>query len=210
MEVEFGQTYEDMRTHRAGVLLEYDEKYKTYLLETLEGTSFNITSSQFNKNWRKIGVAYIRAPVVNTDIEVYEHNTKSGYKGKSEEDEQEVNKILETFMLSASTYADSFENPIISAKPEISKRRFKMKVRHHTVFIMDCLLRTKTCRVWIKEYASDLMSWTVKPLHMRNYVGYRHNITLEFPLEVMENVLDDLRGIVITEMTESEVKRNEI
>ena len=111
-------------------------------------------------------------------------------------------------MLVGAEYANSFENDIITAKPEIHKRRFLMKIRHHTVFIVDCMLRTKTCRVWLKEYASDLMSWTVKPLSMKRYPTYTHNTLVEFPIDTLTNVLDDLRAIVIQELTETEEKRN--
>ena len=198
----FGQLYEDKRTHRAGKIVEYDEKYKTYLLESPDGKSFNITSSQFKSNWIPIEQP---KEIVKPIVEVAKPS-KKGYSGPSKEQKDEVKDILATFMLIGAKYADSFQNEIITAKPEINKRRFLMKLRHRTIFIVDCLIRTKTCRIWMKEYASDLMSWTVKPLSMKRYPEYRHNTTVEFPLDNLNDVLDDLRAILIQEMTEMEVK----
>ena len=203
-EVIFGQLYEDKRTHRAGTIVEYDEKYKTYLLEAPDGKSFNITSSQFKSNWIPI-----EQPQEILKPEVEEADVgKSPYKGPTKEKKDEVNKMLTSFLLIGSEYANSFDNEIITAKPEIHKRRFLMKIRHHTVFIVDCMLRNKTCRVWMKEYASDLMSWTVKPLSMKRYPGYTHNTLVEFPIDNLNEVLDDLRAIIIQELTETEERRN--
>lgn len=198
----FGQLYEDKRTHRAGKIVEYDDKYKTYLLETPEGKSFNITSSQFRQNWIPIEQPQ---EVVKQEVEI----TKTGkkrYSGPTQEQKDEVNDMLATFMLVGAKYADSYQNDLITVKPDIQKRKFLLKIRHHTVFIVDCLFRNKTCRVWLKEYASDLMSWTVKPLSMKRYPTYTHNTAIEFPVENLQEVLDDLRAIVIQEMTEMEEK----
>ena len=200
----FGQLYEDKRTHRAGTIVEYDEKYKTYLLEAPDGKSFNITSSQFKSNWIPIEKSQ---EIVKPKVEVAKRG-KKGYSGPTKEQKDEVNDMLATFMLIGNEYANSFGNEIITVKPELYKRRFLMKIRHHTVFIMDCLLRNKTCRVWIKEYAGDLMSWTAKPLSMKRYSGYNHNTAVEFPLDNLSDVLDDLRAIVIQELTETEENRN--
>ena len=42
-----GQIYEDRRTKKKGKLIERDEKYKTLLLETSEGKSFNVSYGGF-------------------------------------------------------------------------------------------------------------------------------------------------------------------
>lgn len=204
VEVIFGQRYADRRTHRTGTLISYDDKYRTYLLESLDGKSFNITSSQFNKNWELTEEVVEVEPIEVEQAEV----SKARYTGPSEEKKEELNKTLETFYLVARNYVDEFQNEIITIKPEPHKRRFLMKVRHRTVFIVDCLLRQKNCRVWLREYASDLMSWTVKPISIKRYAGTNHNTTVEFPLENLNEVLDDLKAIVIQDMTEMEEKRN--
>lgn len=204
VEVIFGQRYADRRTHRTGTLISYDDKYRTYLLESQDGKSFNITSSQFNKNWE-----VSEEDVEVEPLEVEEAKVgKARYTGPSEEKKQELDKTLETFFLVAKKYVDDFSNEIITIKPEPNKRRFLMKVRHRTVFITDCLLRQKHCRVWLREYVGDLMSWTVKPVSMKRYNGSKLNTTVEFPLEKLNEVLDDLKAIVIQDMTEMEEKRN--
>ena len=200
----FGQRYADRRTHRSGVLLEYDSKYKTYLLESQDGKTFNITSAQFNKNWKLTDEVAEVEPIEAEQAEVGDKR----YKGPSEEQKNELNKILETFFLIGKEYVDEFQNEIITIKPEPYKRRFLMKVRHHTVFIMDCMLRQRNCRVWLREYISSLMSWTVKPISIKRYPGTNMNTTVEFPLENLKEVLDDLTAVVIQDMTEMEEKRN--
>lgn len=204
VEANFGQRYADKRTHRSGILLEYDEKYKTYLLESQDGKAFNITSSQFKQNWEQTDEVVDVEPVEAEPAKV----GKTRYKGPPEEAKAELNKILETFFLVGKEYVDEFQNEIITIKPEPYKRRFLMKVRHHTVFVVDCMLRQKNCRVWIRDYVSALMSWTVKPISIKRYSGTNMNTTVEFPLENLKNVLDDLKAIVIQDMTEMEEKRN--
>jgi len=49
-----GQMYEDRRTKKRGKLVERDEKFKTLLLESDDGKSFNITFGGFKSNWRKV------------------------------------------------------------------------------------------------------------------------------------------------------------
>jgi len=49
-----GATYEDRRTKKKGKLIERDEKYKTLLMESSDGKSFNITFGSFKSNWRKV------------------------------------------------------------------------------------------------------------------------------------------------------------
>ena len=204
VEVIFGQRYADRRTHRTGMLLSYDDKYKTYLLESQDGKTFNITSSQFNKNWEQTDEVVEVEPIEAEPVKV----GKKRYSGPSEEQKDELNKVLETFFLVGKEYVDEFQNEIITIKPEPYKRRFLMKVRHHTVFVMDCLLRQKNCRAWLREYVSDLMSWTVKPISIKRYAGTNMNTAVEFPLENLKDVLDDLKAIVIQDMTEMEEKRN--
>ena len=204
VEANFGQRYVDRRTHRVGILLEYDEKYKTYLLESQDGKTFNITSSQFKQNWEQTEEEVEVEPIKAEPAKV----GKKRYKGPPEEQKDELNKILETFFLVGKAYVDEFQNEIITIKPEPYKHRFLMKVRHHTVFIADCMLKKKVCRVWLREHISDLMSWTVKPISVKRYPGTNMNTTVEFPLEKLKDVLDDLRAVVIQDMTEMEEKRN--
>lgn len=48
-----GQTYEDRKSGRKGVLESREEKFKTLMMKDDEGKTFNITFSTFRSNWRK-------------------------------------------------------------------------------------------------------------------------------------------------------------
>lgn len=63
-----GQTYEDRKSKRRGVLESREEKYKTLMMRDVEGNSFNITYSTFRSNWRK----YQGEEVIQTSTQIEE------------------------------------------------------------------------------------------------------------------------------------------
>lgn len=198
----FGQTYEDRRTHRSGKLLEYNEKYKTYLLESSDGKTFNITSAQFKNNWRLVEKEEVQE-IVEPEVEEVEVK-KATYSGPTEETKKELNEFLTSTLLLSSKYADSFNNEIITSKIELAKRRFKIKVRNVVVYDVDILLHKHICRVWLNEYDNKRVSWTNKPIVVKKYPYPRRCYTSEFEANKLPEVLEDLRGLVIDKMAEIE------
>lgn len=201
-EVNFGQTYEDRRTHRSGKLLEFNEKFKTYLLESSDGKTFNITSAQFKNNWRIIEQEEVQE-IVEPEVEEVEVK-ESNYKGPSEEKQRELNDLLVNTLLLGSKYADSFGNEIITAKIEPNKRHFKIKVRSTIVFEVTILLHKNICRVWLNEYDNKRVSWTNKPICNKKYPYPRRCYTSDFDVHKLPEVLDDLKGIVLDKLVEIE------
>lgn len=202
-QVVFNKIYEDRRTHRSGKLLEYNEKYKTYLLESSDGKSFNVTSAQLKTNWRMIEQEEVQEPV---KPKVEKAKVKSGttYKGKSEEEKKELNDLFTSSTIYINDYVQSFKNPNVQmsiCKP-ISKNKVKIRVNHWSAFEIQILLKAKQFRVWMTEYAFNKALWSKKPLSMKQYPGTNKNFTVEFGLEDLPQLLEDLRPIVLDKLVE--------
>ena len=198
----FGQTYEDRRTHRSGKLLEFNEKFKTYLLESSDGKTFNITSAQFKNNWRMIEQEEVQE-IVEPEVEEVETREPT-YTGPTEEQKKELDDFLANALLLGSNYADSFDNEVVTAKVEPNKRIFRIKVKSTVVFDMTILLHKHLCRVWLDEYDNKRISWTNKPISVKKYPDIRRCYASEFEANKLPEVLEDLKPIVIDKMVEIE------
>ena len=193
--VNFGKTYEDKRTHRQGKLLEYNEKFKTYLLESSNGQTFNVSSSQFNINWIEIA----EPRVVNRE------QANESIKEKS----KELNQKFVDLVLIASKFVDKFNNHDVTVKAIHDKYRLKFFIRTHVVFDMDIRLRNGFCRVWLNAVDNDAMTWTATPLSVKYYENSCRNYITEFELDQFDTVLNDL-SILIVDRLNKEEKEDEI
>lgn len=201
-EFELNRVYEDRRTHRNGKLLEYNEKYKTYLLESSDGKSFNVTSSQFKNNWRMIEQEEVKEQI-KPEVEQAEIKP-ARYKGKSEEEKKELNDLFSSSTIYINEYVQGFKNPHIqmNIRQPISKNTLRVRIDHWIVFDVQVMVKSKKCRIWLGEYAFNSTSWTVKPLAMKQYPGTNKNYTVEFSLEDLPTVLDDLKPAVLDKLAE--------
>lgn len=190
--VNFGKTYEDKRTHRQGKLLEYNEKFKTYLFESSSGQTFNVSSSQFNINWIEIA----EPRVVNRE------KANEAIKEKS----KELNQKFVDLVLVASKFVDGFNNPDVTVKAIHDKYRLKFFIRTHVVFDMDIRLRNGFCRVWLNAVDNDAVSWTVSPLSAKYYTNSCRNYITEFRLDQFDTVLNDLSTLIVNKLNEEENK----
>lgn len=202
-DVVFGKLYEDRRTHRSGKLLDYAEKYKTYLLETSDGKSFNVTSAQFKNNWRMIEQEEVQEQI-KPEVEIAEVKSGTTYKGKSEEEKKELNDLFSSSTIYINEYVQGFKNPHIqmNIRQPISKNTLRVRIDHWIVFDVQVMVKSKKCRIWLGEYAFNSTSWTVKPLAMKQYPGTNKNYTVEFSLEDLPTVLDDLKPAVLDKLAE--------
>lgn len=197
LNVEFGKVYEDHRTHRSGKVLEYDEKYKTFLLESSDGNTFNVTSSQFKINW-----ILSDTPDVDTTTDKIEKEApKKADKGLKEDFVQ--------LILVASNFADSFKSEYVTIKPDARKSKFKLFVGKRVVFDCDLRLSTNSCRVWLDDYSNNAVSWTNKPTATKFYPNITRNYITEFSLENYSDVLNDLSVIVIERLQNYKTKMEE-
>ena len=153
-----GQIYEDRRTHKKGKLLERDEKYKTLLMESYDGKSFNITYGGFKSNWRKVdeevptieeAMQEVEVPVEPVKEESQE--VKPVVKKKQKRKEREVSKGFETATLKLLEYVNSFNSPKTNANVIPSKRNLVFRVSGHRITILTYLARKDSFRACVYE-----------------------------------------------------------
>jgi len=127
-----GATYEDRRTKKKGKLVERDEKFKTLLMESSDGKSFNITFGGFKSNWRKIDEPEQTLEEAMEEIPIPEQEKKQKPKKekpkKKLEETDEVNIGLESLVKSLVVYLDSFNSNILNINPHIDRNLITIKL----------------------------------------------------------------------------------
>jgi len=132
-----GQIYEDRRTHKKGKLLERDEKYKTLLMESDDGKSFNITYGGFKSNWRKIdepattveeALQEVEVPAEVADVISVEPKKKKSSNNKKKKSASDVRPELEEATKTLVTYVDSFSSPRLSLLPNFEKKLIAIRL----------------------------------------------------------------------------------
>lgn len=157
-----GQMYEDRRTRKRGKLLERDKKYKTLLMESPEGKSFNITFGGFKSNWRKVEIAepeVVEPDVVESVIEepvtepVKEEviEEKPVKKARKKQAERDVNPELEDMALKVLDYSKTFNDVKVSTNVVPIKRRVTLKVDNRRIFILTHKSRKHNFDVCVHE-----------------------------------------------------------
>lgn len=202
-QIVFGMTYEDKRTHRSGVLISYSDKYKTYLMESSDGKSFNVTSSQFKVNWRLVETAEVKEevkPEVET-VKVEPAKVKSGttYKGPTEEQKKELDNVFAEAVLLGQKFISSFENDALALKIVPTKNMFRLRIGYNIVTDIYILVKFHKIRVWFNETDcnSFLSSCSIKPISTKQYPYTGRCYAVEFDVADLSTVLEDLRVIVL-------------
>lgn len=202
-QIVFGMTYEDKRTHRSGVLISYSDKYKTYLMESSDGKSFNVTSSQFKVNWRLVETAEVKEevkPEVET-VKVEPAKVKSGttYKGPTEEQKKELNDLYTEAVKLGQKFIESFDNDALALKISPEKNMFKLRIGRDIITSIYILVKFRKIRIWLNEQdcKSLLASCSVKPISTKQYPYEGRCYAMEYHYEELDNVLEDIRVIVL-------------
>lgn len=198
-----GDLYEDKRTHRSGRILEYNEKFKTFLLESSDGKTFNVTSSQFKINWRLIEQNEVQE-VIEPVAESVEVKAKSTYKGTTEEEKKELHGLFTNSTLYINDYVKSFENSAVTmkvAKPE-SKHTIRLRVDATIIVDIQIMVGKRRCRLWIDEYDFNKASWSIEPLAQKKYPYDNRSYTVEFNLEDLPQILEDFRAVILDRLVE--------
>lgn len=136
-----GQTYENRRTKKVGVIEEVDEKYKTVLMRDSEGNSFNITFSTFRSNWRK----YSGDEVIQTSTQVEEakEEVKKTVKKKSSRlSRDEVYRVIDA----------SYKSVISTVSSGYTGFDVKLSSRGGIVIKVGS---SKICEFWIKPQTNS-------------------------------------------------------
>ena len=199
-QIVFTKTYEDKRTHRSGKLLEYNEKYKTYLLESSDGKTFNVTSSQFKINWRMIEESEVQAEIKPEQPEkVVSKPKKAVVQKRKSVDSKELNQTYTDTTLALSKYAGSFQNDLIAVALMPHKRICKFKVDYNILFELQVLLRSDRFRLWVKDNIFDrlIADCSIEPVATKQFNCPGRNYTADYNLSDLEAVLDDVRTIVL-------------
>lgn len=132
-----GQIYEDRRTKKRGKLLERDEKYKTLLMESDDGKSFNITYGGFKSNWRKIDEEVPTIEQAMEEVEVPEEPVKVE-KPKKESVKKEVNTsdkitFFGEYLQKVAQLAEKFNSGVVVC-PSEKKFMVTLKVNNAKLF----------------------------------------------------------------------------
>lgn len=219
------QMYEDRRTHRCGILVGRNEKFKTLLMESPDGSTFNITFAQFKSNWRKKFDEVPAEENINTEVdapvkqevepELSDVETpnnvpvtkavvgKKRYGGPTEEKKSELKQDFTDGVLIANKYIDSFENEDLSLKVDVAKKKVLIKYRANVIADVDIMSKHKACRVWLREHVANTHKWSIEPNAITQYPWSGRNISATFDLASLETVLNDLRQVIIDFMVES-------
>lgn len=133
-----GQIYEDRRTKKRGKLVERDEKYKTLLMESDDGKSFNITYGGFKSNWRKVdeeiptveeALQEVEVPVEMADtISVEPKKTKVKKTSNKKKNNNEVNPKIADATKTLVEYVNSFSSPRLTLMPSLEKKTVAIKL----------------------------------------------------------------------------------
>lgn len=204
-QIVFNKTYEDRRTHRSGKLLEYNEKYKTYLLESSDGKTFNVTSSQFKINWRLIEEAEVQTEI-KPEVEPAEVKTGTTYEGPTEEKKKELNDIYTDAVLVGSDYINSFENDAIALKLVPAKNTYKIRIGKNLIIDVQVMVKFEQFRLWLYEtdFNSFMASCSIKPKSTKKYPYDGRCYTAEYDIVDLQQVLEDLRPVVLDNLVSIE------
>ena len=156
-----GQMYEDRRTKKKGKLIERDEKYKTLLLESEDGKSFNVSYGGFKGNWRSVDepVETIEEAMQEVDTskeDIPEQTTEEKKEEKpakivKKRAERNISEGYESAYHRVSEYAKSFNNPALIVDVLPNKRKVLLKFNNRKIFIINYLTRSDEYRVCVSE-----------------------------------------------------------
>lgn len=199
-----GQMYEDRRTKKRGKLVERDDKYKTLLMESEEGKSFNVSFGGFKSNWRKIDEPEVTIEEAMQEVEIPEViPEEQPKKEKKKYKERQVDSTLEDITLKLLDYAKSFDNQRINAGATPKKRSTTIRVDNKKVFEIIHVARLSVYRVCVPE---KLLLFIKQKKYISEVEYHEKWINTKYSFELTEDRIDtfleDVRQYVIDYMCE--------
>ena len=153
-----GQTYEDRRTKKQGKLLERDEKFKTLLMQSHDGKSFNISYGSFKSNWRSCEEPEETIEESLTEVEVPEEIPEvvteviePVKQERKKQAERQVSSGYEEVTLKVIEYAESFNDVKVSSGAVPNKRRVTIKVDNQRIFVLTYKVRKGNYCICVNE-----------------------------------------------------------
>ena len=211
-----GQIYEDRRTKKQGKLVERDEKYKTLLLETSDGKSFNVSFGGFKSNWRSVDEHIETIEEAMEEVEIPEKPSKKVKKQVKKEEpveeapvkkerkkqaERNISAGYEASVHKMMEYAKSFSNPTILIDVVPEKRKIILKAGSKKVFNLNYHTRTNNFKACVQEKHITLLKdepyvQTIK--YHETWVNTRYEFTLD--VDKLDEFLEFSRTYVIDSM----------
>lgn len=194
-----GQMYEDRRTKKRGKLVERDDKYKTLLMESEDGKSFNISFGGFKSNWRSIETEEPMLEEIPEEKVVEEKPTKKSHKKYKE---RQVSDGLEEATLRILDYVKSFNSDKVSSSLVPNKRRLSVKINGTRVVVLTHMTRADNLQVSLVEP----LFLTIKNKKYAQDTKYSPNwsssakYTFYVDRDQLDTVLEDLRTPIVNIM----------
>lgn len=216
-----GQMYEDRRTKKRGKLIERDNKFKTLLMESEDGKSFNITFGGFKSNWRKVDEPEqtveeamqeevpeeqitvetpVRLPVKKNVVK-----KKSTKKVKSDS----VNPAFEEAIKVLVDYVDTFNSDKLNVNPKFDRDFIAVKIGIYKFIEVFRRPRTDHYTIACKEDVAQMVAG-LKYINGVNYYKTRKPLNYAFNVSVddFDKFLEDFRPFIV-EVLSAEVEEDE-
>ena len=207
---EIGRMYEDRRTKKKGKLVERDNKFKTLLMESEDGKSFNITFGGFKSNWRKVDEPEqtveeaMKEEIPEEQITVKKPKKKSVQKSKKKND-VEISEGLETATASLAEFVQSFENPRLRLRTVLEKKLNALMLDNSRQFELIYGERKNRFSVGVTEKMAQLLS---KKPYASKIVFHEKWKTIQYAFfmdaDYLSDFLDDMRDIIASLLCEEE------
>lgn len=207
-----GQIYEDRRTKKRGKLVERDEKYKTLLMESDDGKSFNITYGGFKSNWRKVDEEIptveealqeveVPAEIIKNDEDKIVNNVKPVKTEKKTRDQKNVStehKSISDFEEVFNKFVTSFNSEKVSV--QIAKNRKGNKSDFAIIMLgmnrfVEFYLRARGYFWLIMPEFVYARKWSVKLFDQVSKI--KNKMSCKVSWEELEQFLEDLRPVVV-------------
>lgn len=186
-----GQIYEDRRTKKCGKLIERDNKFKTLLMESEDGKSFNITFGGFKSNWRKVDEPEQTVEEAMQEVELTEEKPKKKVKPKVK-DAEGILAYEDIF----NSYVESLNSDKVSLRfvPAKGKKDSFVIIKIGKNKFIDLYLRQRG-NFWIMmpEFVYSQTKWNVELINVVNTPKNRREISCSIKWEDLNQFLEDIR-----------------
>lgn len=205
-----GQIYEDRRTKKKGKLIERDNKFKTLLMESEDGKSFNITFGGFKSNWRKVDepeqtveeAMQEEVPeeqiTVKTPVKRKSANHSVKKKPKTTIQKDDVNPAFEEAIKVLVNYVDTFNSDKLNVSPKFDRDFIAVKIGLRKFIEVFRRQRTDHYTIACKEDVAKMVN-NLKYVHGVNYYKTRKPLNYAFNVSIddFDTFLEDFRPFVV-------------
>ena len=216
-----GQIYEDRRTKKKGKLIERDNKFKTLLMESEDGKSFNITFGGFKSNWRKVDepeqtveeAMQEEVPdeqiTVETPVRIPVKKNVVKKKSTKKVKSNDVNPAFEEAIKILVDYVDTFNSDKLNVNPKFDRDFIAVKIGIYKFIEVFRRPRTDHYTIACKEDVAQMITG-LKYISGVNYYKTRKPLNYAFNVSVddFDTFLEDFRPFIV-EILSTEVEEDE-